>query len=301
MRYKATIFVCCLIFLSEISFSQSAQVTVNSLRRTFLIQTSKGRGTAFSIDVDNREYWITAKHIFTGIESGPPGSFTTKVVRADILSQNGSGDAGQDQHWIPVTFSTLDPGEDIDILVLAPDHRLLNFPPDFNLPADDSRSVTVGGECEFLGYPYGGGWKSKWSATNEWMWWPFVKHCTLSGSITQGNILIFVLDGINNKGFSGGPVLFGTGSSQKVFAVISGFYTEPLEVLPAPGPGLPRRSSLPPPPDLPGQVTSASRPEIVEANSGFILAYDIAPAIKAIRANPVGPMVVAPADATKGK
>jgi hypothetical protein len=30
------------------------------------------------------------------------------------------------------------------------------------------------------------------------MWWPFIKHCYLSGSITEANITIWVLDGINN-------------------------------------------------------------------------------------------------------
>jgi hypothetical protein len=67
-----------------------------------------------------------------------------------------------------------------------------------------------------------------------WLQLPFVKHCTLSGSIVQNNATIFVLDGINNLGFSGAPVLAGNGDSQAVFAVISGYHAEPLEVLPAP-------------------------------------------------------------------
>src|SRR5271157_2435182 len=38
------------------------QVTSNVLRRTLLIQASE-TGTAFTIEVDNRQYIITAKHV----------------------------------------------------------------------------------------------------------------------------------------------------------------------------------------------------------------------------------------------
>ena len=36
----------------------------------------------------------------------------------------------------------------------------------------------------------------------------------------------FILDGINNPGFSGGPVYLGTGNALKFIAVISGYYLE---------------------------------------------------------------------------
>jgi hypothetical protein len=101
---------------------------------------------------------------------------------------------------------------------------------------------------------------------------------------------IWVLDGINNEGFSGGPVLYGTGENQEVFAVISGFHQEPLEVLPASNPGEKQTSSVPPSPELPGAQPKEPQKEIVNANSGFIIAFDIEPAIKAIQNHPVGPL-----------
>ncbi len=154
---KLTLFVAIVLsFCSATCACQSAQVTVNALFRTFMIQTAYGRGTVFSIDVDNREYWITAKHMFTGIKHGPAGTFTTKNVQANILSQNGTGQNGQGQHWETVQFQTIDPGKDIDILVLAPAHLLLPFSRDFNLRSD-SIGVSMGGDCTFLGFPYGGG------------------------------------------------------------------------------------------------------------------------------------------------
>jgi hypothetical protein len=35
---------------------------------------------------------------------------------------------------------------------------------------------------------------------------------------------MWILDGINNRGFSGGPVIMGTGADIKFVAVISGHY-----------------------------------------------------------------------------
>jgi hypothetical protein len=257
--------------------------------------TSFGRGTTFSINVDNREYWITAKHMFTGVKSGPAGAFTTKTVKANILSQSGDGEEGHDLQWETESFTVLDPGKDIDILVLVPDHALLSlYPRDFTLKTG-SDGVPLGGDCEFLGFPYGGGWKTQWSdpkdpASKHWLWLPYIKHCTPSARLNEKGLGVWVLDGINNEGFSGGPVLFATGPNQKVFAVISGFHAEPLEVLPAPQPGE-KRSSVPPEPDLPGAKITDEKKQIVNVNSGFILAYDIAPAISTIQANPIGPLL----------
>ena len=150
-----------------------------------------------------------------------------------------------------------------------------------------------------MGYPYGGGWKSttpiysikgglKSPAPAGWFWSPFAKHCTLSGSISQNGITVLVLDGIDNLGFSGGPVVVGKGTSLQVFAVISSYHAEPLEVLPAPDHTQAYISPVPPP--LPGQRSSPK--QVVESNSGLILAYDITSAIKAIHANPIGPLLL---------
>jgi hypothetical protein len=124
----------------------------------------------------------------------------------------------------------------------------------------------------------------------DWVWLPYIKHCTPSARLQEKGLEIWVLDGINNEGFSGGPVLYAAGANQEVFAVISGFHQEPLEVLPAPKPGEKQTSSIPPAPELPGTKSKEPEKEIVNANSGFILAFDIGPAIKAIQDDPIGPL-----------
>jgi len=294
MRLKALLFMSAITFFSCRSLGQSAQVTSNALFRTFMIETNFGRGTTFSIDVDNREYWITAKHMFTGIKTGPAGAFNTKTVQANILTQIGDGDEGHDLHWMTETFTVIDPGKDIDIIVLIPNHLLLDFPRDFTLRAGTD-GVSLGGDCEFLGFPYGGGWKTQIQETEHpdkkhWVWLPYIKHCTPSARLQEKGLGIWVLDGINNEGFSGGPVLYATGPKQVVFAVISGFHPEPLEVFPIPSPGENQTSSIPPSPRLPGEKSKEPKKEAVNANSGFILAFDIQPALKAIQGNPIGPL-----------
>jgi hypothetical protein len=296
MRFKAAFLLLSVVLTSQV-YGQSAQATNNALMRTFMLATNFGTGTTFSIDIDNREYWVTAKHMFTGVKTGPAGTFTTKTVQANILSQAGEGEEGHDLHWIPTTFTTIDPGKDIDIIVLVPDHALLSDIA-YKL-ASENASVPMGGDCEFLGYPYPfNGWKAQFSDGKQpekltAVWLPYIKHCTVSGRINEKGMLVWILDGINNHGFSGGPVLTGTGPNQKVFAVISGYYPEPLEVLPEAARGDAHTGFVPPPPPLAGKNHAPPPKQIVEANSGFILAFDLDAAIKAIRATPIGPLLPA--------
>jgi hypothetical protein len=324
MCRKAELVAGFVIFLFSAMLSgQSTVANTTALHQTRLISTTKGTGTAFAVEADNREYWITAKHIFTGITNAPPGDFATKTVQANLLVpyEDGDGGATPGQTWRSYTFTTIDPGKDIDILVLAPKEPVEDSPPKSKgllKPATDldpigkDPLVQFGGDCEFLGYPYGWGSTKKafFVSQNQlipgpdphhfklptplpkpgWLQLPFVKHCTLSGSIVQNNTTIFVLDGINNLGFSGAPVLAGNGDSQAVFAVISGYHAEPLEVLPAPERSQAYVGPVSPSPESPDRKSEQAK-EIVESNSGLIEAYDITPAIKAIRANPIGPLL----------
>ncbi len=233
-----------------------------------MVESNYGRGTIFSIDVDGREYWITAKHIVTGAKRPPYGTVASPTVSLKILDPN-----SDQENWVPLTFSVIDPGKDIDIVALAPSYAILQNP----LP---SASVSViglmlGGDCEFLGFPFGGGWRASLPG-GQGYWMPYVKHCAVSAIPATGGV--FVLDGINNPGFSGGPVLYHTGPSQQIVAVISGYISEPAEVIPSATPLVKKKSVAPS-----GNVK-------VNVNSGFIIAYSITPVIDAIHKNPIGPL-----------
>jgi len=173
-----------------------------------------------------------------------------------------------------VSFSVIDPGKDIDIVALAPPDLLLEDP----LPAVafEDTSVMMGGECSFLGFPFGGGWRIALK-DGKGYWMPYAKHCTISSTPGSG---VLILDGINNAGFSGGPLLYQTGPNQKIIGVISGYEVEPAEVISsAQQLKSPRRVN-----------TKQNRLSHVNLNSGFIIAYFIDPAIAAIRKNPTGPL-----------
>jgi hypothetical protein len=79
-----------------------AQPTNNVLTRISMVESQFGRGTVFSLDVDQREYWITAKHILTGAEHPPYGSFKGKSTRLKILNP-----VLQGEQWLTIDFSVL--------------------------------------------------------------------------------------------------------------------------------------------------------------------------------------------------
>jgi len=239
-----------------------------------MVESTYGRGTIFSVDVDHREYWITAKHILTGAEHAPYGSVTSKSVPLRILDPGGQGG-----RWPTVDFSVIDAGKDIDIVILAATEPLLKNP----LPSVSagSEGILLGGDCEFLGFPYGGGWRASFG-NGQSFWMPFVKHCNVS-AMPSVEPRVWVLDGINNAGFSGGPVIFKTGPEQKIMAVVSGYHLEPTDVVSsAAAKKVPLKG-----PNEPPKTGAKLR---VNMNSGFIIAYDIAYAIDAIHKNPIGPL-----------
>jgi len=117
---------------------------------------------------------------------------------------------------------------------------------------------------------------------------PYIKHCYMSGFIMTP-IKVWVLDGINNDGFSGGPVVFLTGPQQKILAVVSSFVSEASDVLSVPVLG-PSQNKKP--------TSSKSKPDdggkrknVVNQNAGIILATDASYAIEVIKKNPIGPVI----------
>jgi hypothetical protein len=251
-----------MIFL--VTLAASAQPTTSILMRTFMVQTKDGaRGTAFSIDIDSREYWITARHVVTGAKGKPYGTLAENTIDLKLLNPGGNGD-----EWLPIKFNVFLPVQDIDIALLIPPQLIL--PPGMGT-AQTSSNLMFGAQCEFLGYPYGGGWRAK--LPDGMFWLPYTKRCTVSGMDADSRL--WILDGINNVGFSGGPVFTGTGNDLKIAAVISGYWLEPAEVIRG-GPAKP--------------ATPLAPKDTVNLNSGFILAYDINFAMDLIKAHPNGPV-----------
>ena len=232
------------------------------LQRVFMIEYKNERGTTFSIDVEGREYWVTARHILTGTKSRPYGNYPDKTVEVKLLNPGGDG-----EQWLPQKFSVLQPAADVDVAVLVPAANILTDVHPSPPPTSDG--LLFGGNCEFLGFAYGGGWRAKFQGGSYWF--PYIKRCGVSGMDSQSQM--WILDGINNAGFSGGPVILGTGNDLKIVAVISGYVQEPTDVIRGDGKA---------------EADAAAKGK-VNLNSGFILAYDISHAVDLIKKNPTGP------------
>ena len=216
-------------------------ITANVIHRVFRISTGTSSGTAFTIDVNGREYLITAKHVVENLAG------TTSL---DIYSNT---------RWVSLAVEVVGHAQgEIDISVLAA-HQQLTRP---GLPLEPtSAGVVYGQDAYFLGFPYNIVPRYIFEAGGYPL--PLVKRATVS-SFDQSE---FLLDGHNNPGFSGGPVVFQPpGKTEfRVAAVVSGFQAVPAPIFAN---------------DV--EETNLS----YEYNTGIIVAHSIDHALELINARP---------------
>lgn len=222
-------------------------ITFNALSRTLHLRLGDQAATGFLIDVEGKQYLVTAKHFVQEV---------TDLVVLELL-HNGS--------WkkVPVQLVGHAPGE-IDITVLALPKLLVAS--DYVLKPDMG-GIILGQEAFFLGFPYGLFGQAGELNSNYPV--PFVKRATVSSvNVSEAGPTIIFLDGHNNPGFSGGPVLFkeqGHGEL-KVAAVVSGyrFANEPV---------------------FQGEQ---QLPITYRYNTGIIISYGIKHAVTLASTNPIG-------------
>ena len=230
----------------------------NVLTRTFCIKLPNSIGTAFALDVENRQYLVTASHV---IES---------------MGEDGIVHILQDKEWEPFKLTIVGRGNannaETDIAVLAAKDYL---PVTIATRPFNPSVVNMlwGQQVYFCGFPYGlytdvdiaGGHPVA-----------MTKGAVLSGMYTKSGTLperergLFVLDGINNAGFSGGPAVFQLGEDRgedfQVFGVISGYQTNKVGI------------------EHEGEATGLTTLE----NTGLVLCPSIIRAVDMIKANPIG-------------
>ncbi len=218
-------------------------VTANVIHRVFRLKVGENIGTAFAIAEGGKEYLITARHIASPL-----------VGLCEIeLFQKGA--------WSQFQVTTVGHATgDRDISVLAPLKRLTPVNP-LPLPVG-SDGLVYGQDAYFLGFPYN--ILTKFILGGHGFPLPLVKRVTVS-AFDQG---AFLLDGHNNPGFSGGPLVFRPSNHREfqVAAVVSGYQAIEEPIL------------------LRGQPTPLS----YMYNTGIVVAYDVGEAISLIKANPVG-------------
>lgn len=220
-------------------------VTANVLNRTLFIRAA-AYGSAFVIDVDNREYVVTAKHLLPAAEP----------LRSMQIRRDGG--------WVTHDAREIGraPGE-IDIAVLVIHDRLV---PD-NLPAPASTAgLALGQDVHFLGFPFM--LEGDVGLLLDRRPMCYVKKGAVS-VLDSPTHPALVIDAINNSGLSGGPVVFaplgGALNDLRIAAVVSKYRTEPEAVISADG-----------------EVTG----EVVYNNTGFLYAYNIRHAVELIQRQP---------------
>lgn len=213
-------------------------VTRGILQRTFRIRYGGAIGTCFTVDVANRRYLVTARHI------------------AGTVSYSVDIEIKHEGIWKPVPVRLVGHGDgDIDVSVLAPQYpfggsEVLTFP----------APMTLGEDVYFLGFPFGMSMET--GDLNLNLPLPFVKKATLSAFTDVGQVL---LDGHNNPGFSGGPVVDSSGD--RVIGVISGYRHDRKNVL---------------------DCSGDKGPYTYDMNTGIIHAWDSFQINQLILNNPIG-------------
>lgn len=226
-------------------------VSNNALQRTFRMQFGASTATCFTIDVDSKQYLITARHALPTNEE----SITIQLQHENT--------------WKDLECKMVGTApDDIDIVVLAPPHCIS---PSYPLEPT-TKDLFLSQDVHFLGFPYG--LQAEVGSHNADFPLPLVKKACISMLALQPEkTKILLLDGHNNPGFSGGPVVFSPNGNiqiMRVAAVISGYRYELNKVF------------------LEEKETDLS----VRYNTGIIIAYPIDYAVELIKANPIGANIV---------
>jgi S1-C subfamily serine protease len=230
-------------------------VPAEILQRTMILQTPTERGTTFTIDHKGKLYLVTARHVVAGLPT-----------------QNTSVQLLQNGRWLTENISKIlfPPLASSDVAVLVTDETVKE--PFSIQPARDPQGPTLGQQVWFLGYPMAEALRSHAPAKggSGVIEYPFIKRATMSALVSDApNPTVFFLDGFNNKGFSGGPVLFWDFGSHTycLLSVVSGYRDENAQVL------------------VNGQHMDTN----ILTNSGIIISWSIDAAIDAIEANEIAP------------
>jgi len=210
-----TKFIIFLIFII-VSIKTTSQNIVPSeiFQSVFLLKHGGNLGTCFLVSINSNDYLITAKHLFLST------AISKTSVDIELFRNDG---------WIkfnPVLLLHDNPNIDIAVLDLKTNVQKENL---FDV---ESKGVYISQDCFFLGFPFGLKMDDKEGKLHNGFPIPFVKKGIIS-SITSDttNMVQFFLDGHNNPGFSGGPVVvtnYGSGNKHKmkVFGVVSAYFNE---------------------------------------------------------------------------
>lgn len=217
-------------------------VPSNILQRVFSIRVESEQATAFTIEIDDRQYLITAKHV---VLSSPS--------EIEIYFENA---------WlkVPIKIIEVQPAN-VDIAVLVLPQQLSPLLP-IKLGIKDS---FLSEEVYFVGFPFG--LSIEGQSMNGGFPLPLVKHGIIS-AFANGSGEPFLVDGINNPGFSGGPVVnVRDTKNPTIIGVVSGYKAIHESVY---------------------KEKTKTNDLTIQTNTGLLVAYGMEYVIEAIKMNPIG-------------
>lgn len=209
-------------------------VPAQCYERVVRLNVPGGHGSGFTINRHGRQWLITAQHVVEGVAPAD----------IEVIRRDGRVDVSLE----PVAAQ--EPGADVAVFLLGEE-----VTPDLSLFASSDGAV-FSQDAYFLGFPYGLGLRT------SGITYPFVKKAIVSSFDREvAGVILWFFDGINNPGFSGGPVVFNRSGTNDwhVAAVVSGYRTERVAVHGGSGE--------------------------VPINTGIIVGYDICHAVAAMDAH----------------
>jgi len=268
MRQPMRIIFCTIILIIAAAVPISSQeITTNIINRVFHIKIGNKEGSGFAIEVDNRQYLITARHLVDGLKDGDT---------IEIHHEN---------KWKTVKVKPFFPQiKEVDVAVLVLPVQIA--PP---LPIDLSLSgLVLAQDMYFLGFPYGLFMEGR--PIDNFFPLPFVKKGICSGmaKAPQDYSVVFI-DGYNNPGFSGGPIVFIDTQTKKlkIGGVVSAYRNQEDKVIRK----LLKKKAKAKNNVQPDQIKEVETNMVVKTNAGIVIGFGIQSALDVISKNPVGPLV----------
>jgi hypothetical protein len=180
------------------------------IQSVYRIKYNSEFGTCFQTIISSKQYLITAKHIFSKKNHNDSIDF-------EIFHDN---------KWNAFNGKLLiHNNSNIDIAVI--DLNGISFYRSNNVELSKASELFASQDCYFLGFPFN--LYSDMSKTNDNFPIPFIKKAIFSlFTGTESNEKILYLDGHNNPGFSGGPVVANIISENKlkICSIISAYVVQ---------------------------------------------------------------------------
>lgn len=160
-------------------------ITINIINRTYFISVNNDTGSAFTIEHKDKQYIISAKHVFESLELKNGSEIMIQIFHDEI--------------WKNLKCKAhLHDNPEIDIIVLKTDQLLFNkFPVTIG-----HNDLNLARDVYFLGFPYGMFTPDLDGQVNQKFPIPFIKKGIFSAFLRKYDIITYYIDAHNNTGFS---------------------------------------------------------------------------------------------------